>query len=141
MFVGTETHQSGDYSAGEHDKQRDDHRSAGRAMTKVPPRAKANEIGEVLEYGSGRVDEIGETRPLWSDNSPDHADKNGGADNIAGPDVHREQLLPGKIGHNERDDDRPMSNAHKWIPNLYIRGHTHFLISSAHYSNAGGWSH
>jgi hypothetical protein len=69
------------------DSQQDDHGAAGRAVAEIPVRPPTRVINQIMDDRGRTADEVGETRPLRADESPQYAQGHDDAGDITAPDM------------------------------------------------------
>ena len=104
------------YGTREADQKRQHHRPTRGAVTEISLGAKQKQIQRIRPDHPGRIDKIGKPRMAGSDKTPEDTQDDEPANEISSPNMQRQKFVLCQIGNGKRKDERPMKDAHQWIP-------------------------
>ena len=130
--IGLHARPDGECEAG---KQSEDHHAA---MAEMAPGAHGDQIDEIAPGRDRGGDEIGKACMAGANETPDQAQDDQPADQIAGPEMAREKLVLGELGDEESGGQGPAEDAHQEFPGMNGAGRPARLFGGDGSGHCGG---
>jgi hypothetical protein len=112
----------GNRQGGERLQQGDDHRRTGGVMSEMAARPARQQVPQVAEHGARRQHEAVEPAELAAEQGPHQPGREQPSQRVASDDVDTEPIRRcyrlGQPGDQHHDDQRPMEQSHRQIPDL-----------------------